>query len=338
MMVISTVLVVLFTFLLSVIATHYYRRLAISKDIIANPNNRTLHDQPVPRGGGIVFSTLFVLAVFLLGILHIISYEMLMVIGVGGLIATLFGFIDDVFDIRASIKFIIQSILAWWVLFWFNGGALTTLVWLPFHLSWFVSWFLLVWMINLFNFMDGVDGMAISGTVFVAMALIVVLLMTGDFSSLVILFSLLVLSCSGFLLYNWPPASIFMGDSGSVFLGYLFGALIIKTTMTGDISIWTWIVVFGYFFADTNLTILLRILLVKQWYHAHKSHGYQNLARILKSHAKITGAIQIYHYLYLFPLAVWSVLKPDWGPVAAIMAIMPAAILTFRFGPRFSSN
>ena len=338
MSVISLAFIVLFTFLLSVVATHYYRRLAISKDIIASPNKRTLHDQPVPRGGGIVFSTIFILAVFLLGIFHIISHEMLMVIGVGGMIASLFGFFDDVFDIRASRKLFIQSILAWWVLFWFDGGVLTEIEWFPFHMSWFVSWFLLVWMMNLFNFMDGVDGMAVSGTVFVAMALIFVLLLTGDFSSLVMLFSLLVISCSGFLLYNWPPASIFMGDSGSVFLGYLFGALIIKTTMTGDISIWTWIIVFGYFFADTNFTILLRIFLVKHWYHAHKSHGYQNLARILKSHAKITGAIQIYHYSYLFPLAVWSVLKPDWGPIAAIMAIMPAAILTFLFGPIYSSD
>ena len=146
------ILLMCMTLLCSVIFTHFYKSLAIRKAIIANTNERTLHQQPIPHGGGIVFSTLFVLAVFVLGMLHIISFEMLMVIGVGGFIATLFGFIDDVFDIRASIIFMIHSILAGWVLFWFDGGALTTLVWLPFHLSWFVSWFLLVWMINLFNF------------------------------------------------------------------------------------------------------------------------------------------------------------------------------------------
>ena len=338
MSVISILFEMLFTFLLSVIATHYYRRLAINKDIIASPNKRSLHDIPVPLGGGIVFSTIFTLNVFLLGVYHVISYEVLMVIGLGGMVASYFGFIDDIYDIRASVKLFMQAILAWWVLFWYNGGVLTTIEWIPFYFSWFITWFLLIWMMNLFNFMDGVDGMAVSGTVFVAIALVFVLLITGDVSSIVLLLSLLIFSCSGFLLYNWPPARIFMGDSGSVFLGYLFGALIVKTTMSGDISIWTWIVVFGYFFADTNLTIILRILLVKHWYNAHKSHCYQNLARILKSHAKITGAIQIYHYFYLFPLAVWSVLKPGWGPIAAIMAIVPAAILTFRFGPIYSSD
>ena len=261
-----------------------------------------------------------------------------MVIGVGGFLATLLGFFDDVFYIRASHKFLIQSFLAGWVMFWLDGGVIFTAEWLPVWLSWILTWFLMVWMMNLYNFMDGVDGMAVSGAVFVSMTLIVVLLVTGEFSSLALLFSLLALSCSGFLPYNWAPASIFMGDSGSVFLGYLFGALMIKTTMTGDISIWTWIVVFGYFFADANLTILLRILLVKKWYHAHKSHAYQNLARVLKSHAKVTGAVQIYHFLYLFPIAIWTVLTPNWAPIASIIALMPAAILTFRFGPIFSSD
>ena len=332
------ILLMCMTLICSVIFTHFYKSLAIRKAIIANTNERTLHQQPIPHGGGIVFSTLFVLAVFVLGMLHIISFEMLMVIGMGGFTATLFGFVDDATDLRASVKLIIQSILAGWVLFWLDGGVLATVEWLPVWLSWFLTWFLLVWMMNLYNFMDGVDGMAASGAVFVAMALIVVLLMTGEFSSLVLLFSLLALSCSGFLLYNWPPASIFMGDSGSVFLGYLFGSLIIKTTMTGEISIWTWIVVFGYFFAETNLTIFLRILFVKKWYHAHKSHAYQNLARVLNSHIKVTGAVQIYHFLYLLPITIWTVLTPNWAPVATIMALMPAAIITFRFGPIFSSD
>jgi Fuc2NAc and GlcNAc transferase len=108
--------------------------------------------------------------------------------------------------------------------------------------------------------------------------------------------------------------------------------------MTGVISIWTWIVVFGYFFADTNITILMRILLVKKWYQAHKSHAYQNIARVLKSHVKVTGTIQIYHFLYLLPITIWTVLVPNWAPVAAIMALMPAAIITYCFGPRFSSD
>ena len=327
-----------FTLIFSVIFTNFYRSYAIRKNIIAHPNKRTLHLKPVPRGGGIVFSTIFLMLVFVLGILQKINFEMLMVIGVGGFLATVFGYIDDVVDLRALLKLLIQSVLAGWILFWFDGGMLAAIDWIPVWFSWFATWLLLVWMMNLYNFMDGVDGMAASGAVYVALALIVVLLMLDGFSSDVLLLSCLALSCSGFLIYNWPPASIFMGDSGSVFLGYLYGSLITKTTMTGDISIWTWIVVFGYFFADTNFTILLRILLVKKWYHPHKSHAYQNLARVSKSHLKVTASVQIYHFFYLFPLAIWTVLVPNWAPFAAILALIPAAILTFRFGPLFSSE
>ena len=329
---------IILVFSASFIGTFYYCIFSINKGIIANPNYRTLHENPVPRGGGIVFSIVYVFVVIILWSLKLINFELLMVIGLGGVGASVFGFIDDVTDVRAYTKFIIQSGLAAWILIWFDGGPLAKEEWIPLWLSWAVSLFLLVWMMNLYNFMDGLDGMAASGAVFITSSLVVALVVTVGFSILALLFLLLASCCIGFLLYNWPPARIFMGDSGSVFLGYLFGALIIKTTMSGDISIWTWIVVFGYFFADTHITILLRILLVKKWYHAHKSHAYQNLARVLKSHVKVTGGVQIYHFFYLLPIAIWTVLAPNWAPVAAIMALMPAAILTYRFGPRFSSD
>ena len=199
----SIVLVILFTFLLSFICTRYYRSFAIKKDIVANPNIRSLHEQQIPRGGGVVFSIIFVVAVFVLGLLNIFKFEFLMVIGVGGFVASMFGFFDDVVDIRALLKLFIQSILAGWILFWFDGGVLTTVDWLPVWLSWFVSWFLLVWMMNLYNFMDGVDGMAASGAIFVTVALVVVLLMSGVFSSLVLLFSLLALRLGGFCSWNF---------------------------------------------------------------------------------------------------------------------------------------
>ena len=90
-----------------------------------------------------------------------------------------------------------------------------------------------------------------------------------------------------------------MGDSGSVFLGYIFGALIVYSTSTGQISIWTWLVVFGYFLGDTTTTSLIRMFMVKKWYGAHRSHAYQNLARIYGSHIKVTSGVLLYHLVYL---------------------------------------
>ena len=155
-------------------------------------------------------------------------------------------------------------------------------------------------------------------------------------SILVPLFLVLFISCLGFLFFNWPKASIFMGDSGSIFLGYCFGAFIIYSLMKNEISFLTWLVVFGYYLGDTTTTTLIRIMLVKKWYHPHRSHAYQNLARILDSHAIVSIGVILYHILWLLPLAIWTVLKPNFGIIAVVLAFLPSIIWSIKFGPLFS--
>lgn len=333
-----SMLLVALVFLTSFFGTYFYRSIAIQKGILANPNFRTLHENPKPRGGGIVFSWVFILAVFILGQSGAIGLDLVLAIGIGGGLASFFGFIDDVTNIRPIIKLSTQGCLAAWIMICFNGGPLATNLWLPVWLSWFLSWFLLIWLINLYNFMDGVDGMAASGAIYICMILILITYILGGSSfNLSLLCLLLAMSCLGFLSFNWPPASIFMGDSGSVFLGYCFGVFIMKTTMTSDISFWTWLVIFGYFVGDTTTTIILRIMIVKKWYGAHRSHAYQNLARILGSHIKVTGGVLVYHVVWLMPLAIWSSLEPGLAPLATVFALLPSIYWALRFGPLLSS-
>ena len=144
--------------------------------------------------------------------------------------------------------------------------------------------------------------------------------------------------CLGFLVFNFPPASIFMGDSGSLFLGYIIGILALKTIMEGDINIWTWCIVLGYFIADTTFTTLSRIKLVNKWYGAHRSHAYQNLAHLWNSHLKVTVSIMIFHLVWLFPLALISVTNPVIGPVLFLLGIVPVIIFSFLLGPTYSNN
>jgi Fuc2NAc and GlcNAc transferase len=321
---------------LSAWLTKLYRLFAINKEIISNPNTRSLHSQFKPSGGGIVFSLICVILVVVLGCFGILSFEMIMVFGLGALCAALFGFFDDIYDINAFIKLVIQIILSIWILVWFDVNELTILGWLPFWAASILCCFLLVWMINLYNFMDGIDGMAASGTIFACFALILTLLISNGFSSIVLIFSLLLFSCLGFLIYNWPPASIFMGDSGSIFLGYFFGALIIISQINGDISFWTWVIVFSYFFGDAHVTIIMRIILSNKWYKPHRSHAYQNLARILNSHLKVTTGVQLYNVFYILPLAIFSVIFPLWDIYFSILAILPVIFLSRRYGPSHS--
>jgi Fuc2NAc and GlcNAc transferase len=297
-----------------------------------------LHINPVPAGGGIVFSIVFVVGLFYHWWLNQSSNNLLLVLAVGCGAAAVFGFLDDLKDIRAMKKFAVQFLLSGWTLFWLDGGPLVFFDWIPFLVSIPVTMLFLVWMMNGYNFMDGIDGMAISGVVFVSGTMIWVLLWTHPESEFIMVMALLLASSSAFLLFNWPPASIFMGDAGSAFLGYLFGPLILITVMVGDVNIWTWLVVFGYFFADIVVTQIMRVILVKKWYLAHRSHAYQNLARITGSHLKVTGGVVLYNLIWVLPLTLWSALSPEIALYAAVLSVLPGTVIAYRYGPRLSSS
>ena len=328
----------LITVILSVSGVVVYKKIATHYGILANPNFRNLHTRPIPVGGGIVFSFVFVFSLFFLWWLNQISDDLFWALAVGGVLTALFGFLDDLKDIRASIKLVAQFFLSGWLLFWVDGGPLLSIDWIPVLVAIPVTALFLVWMINAYNFVDGIDGMAVSGAVFVSGAIAFVLLLSNGNSEFFLVFVLFLASTSTFLFFNWPPASIFMGDSGSAFLGYIFGSLILFTVMSGDISIWTWLIVFGYFFADTTVTQLMRIILVKKWYLPHRSHAYQNLARISGSHLKVTGAVVLYNVTWILPLTIWSVMKPEMALFAVVLAIAPSLVFAFKYGPLLSSS
>jgi Fuc2NAc and GlcNAc transferase len=340
LMVSEVIMFVVFSsvFFVSCICIFLYRKIAVRIGILANPNFRTLHINPIPVGGGIVFSMVIVVGLLYHWWLNQSSNNLFLLLAVGGGVAALFGFLDDLKDIRAIKKFVVQLFLSGWALFWLDGGPLLFIDWIPSLISIPVTILFLVWMMNGYNFMDGIDGMAISNAVFISGTVISVLLLTHPESEFIVIMALLLASSSAFMLFNWPPASIFMGDAGSVFLGYLFGSVILITIMVGDITIWTWLVVFGYFFADLTMTQITRIIFVKKWYLAHRSHAYQNLARITGSHLKITGGVFFYNVVWILPLTLWSALYPEMALYAVVLAISPGLVVAYRYGPLLSSS
>jgi Fuc2NAc and GlcNAc transferase len=329
------IILILTILLLGVELLRHFESYAINKNILAIPGTRTLHKTQTPRGGGIVFSLLFVSGVVILYLIEIINFNVLMVLGLGAFMASIFGFTDDIVDISASYKLAMQFFLAIWAIYWLDPVILTN--WIPYWLSLSAITLFLVWMLNLYNFMDGVDGMASTSGLFFCLVLTLILLYEGH-PQTAILFLILAASLGGFIFFNWPPASIFMGDSGSLFLGYTFGSLLIFTVITGSLTIWTWLIVFGYFFSDTMVTQIARIIIVKKWYAAHRSHAYQNLARISGSHFKVTIGVTTFHLIWILPLAFWSVLQPDFALIAVVLALLPAVIFAYLYGPLFSSS
>ena len=320
------------------ISVFLYKKYAIFTGIISNQNYRTLHELPIPRGGGIVFSLLSILAIFLIWWNWQLTEGLLLALVVGGFIATLFGFIDDIKNISARIKLIIQLLLACWAVYCLYFGELLSFGLMPLYMIIPILLFSMVWMMNAYNFMDGIDGMAASGAIFVSLTLALVLFLTEGPIEIIAIFILMASTVIGFILFNWPPATIFMGDAGSVFLGYIFGSLLLFTVLSNNISIWTWLTIFGYFFTDTAVTQIMRVFLVKKWYLAHRSHAYQNIARVTGSHLKVTVGVILYNLIWVLPLSVWSALQPEMGMVTAIFSISPALVVAYKYGPKFSSS
>lgn len=327
--------------LATVMGTIGYRRLAIRVGIIAKINARTLHERAVPRGGGLVFGGVFSLGMLLAWRLEVVSAPLALAVGVGTAFSVIVGFIDDVYELRPLPKLAIQACLAVWLVATiydpFVSSHLTDMSLSSRLAAIGALLFVPVWLINLYNFIDGIDGMAIIGAAFACFAAVLVLSVTAGPPTFLFIFALLGAACLGFLFLNLPPASIFMGDAGSVALGYCFAALVLVTVTAGAISIWTWVAIFSYFLADTTTTTVCRIFLVRRWYGVHRSHAYQNLARVTKSHAKVTYGVAGYHIFWALPLALWSATMPRWGPVAALSPV-PAVVWTLHFGPRFSSD
>jgi Fuc2NAc and GlcNAc transferase len=324
--------------LTTVAGTRAYRSFAIRRGIVASPNFRSLHQRPVPRGGGIVFSIICIAAVIGLSFTGTIDPNLLRALVVGGAIAALFGFIDDTKQVPALAKLFVQMALAGWLLVCFGGAPLVDVPLTPRWLDVGVSWVGLVWLMNLYNFIDGIDGLAAMGAVSLSAISIVVLLLGGGDRSVVLTLAALAVCSAGFLVYNWPPASVFMGDSGSMFLGFSFSTLIAATLLGGDLRLSTWLVIFGYVAGDTTTTTTVRMFVADKWYGEHRSHAYQNLARIWGSHLRVVRGVTLYHLLWLLPLAVWSVFAPSAAPIAAVLALAPVVLWTLRYGPLLSSS
>lgn len=324
--------------LATVAGTRAYRSFAIRRGIVAPLTFRSLHQRPLPRGGGIVFSMVCIAAVIGLSFTGTVDPKLLRALVVGGIVAAVFGFVDDTKHVGPLAKLLVQMALAGWVLVCFDGAPLVDLPLTPRWLDVVVSWMGLVWVMNLYNFIDGIDGLAATGAVSMSAISILVLLLGGGNPGVVLILGALALCTAGFLMFNWPPASIFMGDSGSQFLGYVFGTLMAATMTSGELSLWSWLVIFGYFAGDTTTTTIVRMFVTDKWYGEHRSHAYQNLARIWDSHLKVVRGVSLYYLVWLLPLAVWSILAPAAAPVAAVLALAPVVVWTLRYGPLLSSS
>jgi Fuc2NAc and GlcNAc transferase len=237
--------------------------------------------------------------------------------------------------VAASLRLLCHFLALSWAVWWLGGLPPVNFGWGAVDLGWTGTALMVLycaWFLNLFNFMDGIDGIAgVQALSMSVTAALLLLLVTGSERSAL---PLVMLACAtaGFLAWNWPPARIFMGDVGSGYLGYALGALAMWTVAQGWLTPWAWLILGGAFLADATVTLFVRARSRVAVAEAHRSHAYQRLSRHLGSHKLVTLGFAAINVFWLGPWALVATYWPQHAAACAVVAVSPLFVAASRLG------
>lgn len=309
------------------------RRYAFATRLIDKPNQRSSHSVPTPRGGGLAIVVSYVALVAALGAQGALALRLVStLLGCGLLIAGI-GLFDDWAPLPARWRLLAHSVAALGALWLMDGIPPVPLFGLDVDLGWFglaLAAGYLVWMTNLFNFMDGIDGIASIQAITSSLggALCWWLATSTPLWYVPVVFAVCV---AGFLVLNYPPAKIFMGDVGSGFIGMMLGIFSLWTAQQATQVFWCWFILIGCFMVDATTTLVRRVRRGDKFHEAHRSHAYQYAARKHGSHETVSLAVGAINLVWLLPIAVLVALRFLDGALGTLIAYAPLIWLAYRY-------
>ncbi|MCG3679251.1 glycosyltransferase family 4 protein [Aliarcobacter butzleri] len=273
------IVLLLFSFLL----TYFIKNYMIKKSLVASVNERSSHTVPTPHGGGIAIAITWFIGLFYIYFIGEIENSLFYALLFGAVISIV-SFFDDIYELSPKLRLIIQAIVAIGGLYFLGGFEALTFgifdIQNPIFTNIF-AFFMIIWFINLYNFLDGINGYAGSEAIFLSLAGFI--LFGGNH------FLVLAVAVLGFLYWNWNKAKIFMGDVGSTLLGYNVAIFTIYYVNQEPTNFWIWIILFSVYWFDATLTLIRRKLNKERLSLAHKKHAYQRLTQAGWSHYKVTN-------------------------------------------------
>lgn len=304
--------------LVSFILTYFMKNYAIKKSFVAVVNERSSHTVPTPHGGGIAIAL-----TWFTGLLYLFRCNMiepfLFYALMGGVLISIISFCDDIYELSPKVRLIVQACVAIFGLYCIGGFQNLELsifsIDNPFITNFF-AFLLIVWYVNLTNFIDGINGYVGSMFVFLGCS---GLILFGD-----AYFGVLIVAVLGFLFWNWNKAKIFMGDVGSTLLGYNIAIFTLYYANQKASNLWVWVILFGVFWFDATLTLIRRKLNHEKLSQAHKKHAYQRLTQAGWSHYKVTNYSIVLHIL-LFLI----VLSCKWLNIDILFGLLASLVLLY---------
>ncbi len=356
---------IIFTLVASYLLTEVVIRIAPKVGLMCRPNHRSSHVSIMPDGGGVGFVVPFLISASILFYFGCLPQDYwLIVVGCGGLVFIV-GLLDDITDtpvlFRLFVQFACVSIGVWILggTYYGRSEGLNYEIGLA---GYCLSVLVLIWWLNLFNFMDGIDGLASAEAIFMAFGATLLLWfgswvspveISQEAMSIELLLLFLSISVFGFLAHNWAPARVFMGDAGSTFLGFALGMIALASIVLGALPISIWLILGGVFWVDATFTLMRRVVAGERWYMAHKSHAYQhaiafinNVDKVYDSntiksllftgekhtHKRVCLLILAINLFWLLPLAGLAVIVPELEFFLVLSAWAPLIWIVFRLG------
>jgi len=318
--------------IISFFLTWVLRRYAISRNLLDTPNARSSHVVATPRGGGMAIVVSYLAAIVLLMVTNAIAHSMAWALLGAGAGVALLGFLDDHSHIAARWRLLGHFAAAMWILAWLGGIPPLEILGWQLNLGWLgfiMGALFLVWLLNLYNFMDGIDGIACVEAICVCVGGAVIYILLNQ-PGLAVLPGLLGCAVVGFFYWNFPPARIFMGDGGSGFLGIMLGALSLQAAWIAPELLWAWLILLGVFIVDATITLGRRFFRREKVYEAHRNHAYQHASRQY-GHLRVTMSVLLINMLWLIPLAVIVGTQKVDATIGLIIAYLPLFFLAICF-------
>lgn len=327
---------VILSAMISALLTQLMIKTRTKRGIIDIPNERSSHATPTPRGGGIAI-VIVVLSTFIgLWLTNTMTPRDALSIGTGSLIVAVVGHLDDRERLTsARWRLLGHFIAAIIIVIGLHGLPTLPVFGMSIDLGVIgaiLGVLYLVWLLNLFNFMDGIDG--ITGVETLTTVSCGAYLMWDIAPTSQLWFAPLALAGAtlGFLIFNWPPAKIFIGDVGSGFIGIMIGALSIQAAHTTSRLGWSWVILMGVFIVDATVTLIRRALRHERLYIAHRSHAYQHVAIRVGRHAPVSLGVGVINLVWLFPIALLVARGTIDGFSGVLIAYSPLVIAAVTLG------
>lgn len=322
------------TLVASALLTGFVRRIAVSWDLLDIPNERSSHSIPTPRGGGLAIAVSYTLSALVVVLQGGMKSHELAALTLPGLLVAAVGFADDKWDVKARYRLVVHCVAAMLALYLLGGPPSVSFFDLTLDfgsLGWLLGVLYVVWMLNLYNFMDGINGLAAGEAITVCGGGAILFWMLGEVTG-VYLCLMLALAALGFMFWNFPTAKIFMGDVGSGFLGLTLAVISLYSAKTNPDMLWAWLILLAVFIVDATVTLIVRFLRGERVYQAHRSHAFQIITTRLGSHTPVVISTILLNVLVLLPLSILVMKGIVPGLVGCLIAYAPLTALALATG------